>query len=66
MATKPKGEADDGGDDDPYEKWTPDQPIPDEDGELEAKRRVVLERRTNWLREEAEKKKTKKSKGLFG
>jgi hypothetical protein len=63
MPPKPKETE---GDDDPYETWTPDQPIPDEDGELEAKRRVILERRTNYLREEAEKKKKKKKTGLFG
>ena len=63
---EPKKKPSDDDPDDPYETWTPDQPIPDEDGELEAKRRVVLERRTNFLRDEAEKKKKKKKTGLFG
>lgn len=41
--------------DDPKE-WTPDQPIPDEDGEGEAQRRHMLNRRLAYLNDEAEKK----------
>jgi hypothetical protein len=41
--------------------WTPDQPIPDEDGEAEAQRRHMLGRRVKFLDDEAEKS-TKKGK----
>lgn len=47
------------------EPWTPDQPIPEEEGETEAQRRHMLQRRLNYLNaqaEEAEKKGGKKKK----
>jgi hypothetical protein len=58
MATK---KADDEKDDAPVE-WTPDQPIPDEEGETEAQRRVMLGRRVAFLNEQADGKKKKDDK----
>lgn len=49
-------------DDKPVE-WTPDQPIPDEDGETEAQRRHQLSRRMKYLDEQAEKSSKKKPDG---
>lgn len=48
--------------DEEEQDWSPDQPIPDEDGELEAQRRHQLNRRLKYLDEEAEKKSKKPSK----
>jgi len=48
-------------DDEPKE-WTPDQPIPDEDGETEAQRRHMLNRRIAYLDEQADSKKKKTGK----
>lgn len=50
---------------DPAE-WTPDQPIPDEEGETEAQRRVMLGRRVAFLQEQAEGKKKDKKKAGSG
>lgn len=44
--------------------WSPDQPIPDEEGETVAQRAVMLERRKKYLLDEAEKKKDKPKKGI--
>ena len=46
--------------------WSPDQPIPDEDGEMEAQRRHMLNRRLRFLDEEAEKKSKKSGKNSKG
>jgi len=51
--------------------WTPDKPIPDEEGEAEAQRRHMMNRRLQFLNEEAEKGSKKKkgekpSKSLWG
>jgi hypothetical protein len=62
MTRRQQNEEDD--DDDLYKDWTPDKPIPDEEGEKAARARVILDRRVEHLKEEAKKK--KKSKGLFG
>jgi hypothetical protein len=48
------------------EEWTPDKPIPDEDGETEAQRRHMLQRRLNYLNEQAEAKSKSKGKGKDG
>lgn len=42
-------------------EWSPDQPIPDEDGETEAQRRHMLSRRLKYL-EDPDSYKPKKSK----
>jgi hypothetical protein len=53
--------------DPPEPDWTPDQPIPDPEGEEEAQRRHMLQRRLDHLNKEAEKKtKAPKKKGLWG
>ena len=54
-----KKKEDEGEDDDPFKDWTPDQPIPDEEGESAAQRAAILERRKQHLLEEAKKKKSK-------
>lgn len=50
--------------DEPVE-WTPDQPIPDDEGEEMAQRQHMLKRRVAFLDEQAEKtsKKRKKESG---
>lgn len=60
---KKKDEEDE--EEDPFEGWTPDQPIPDEEGEAAAKRKAVLDRRADWLKEDMSKKKKKKTSGLW-
>jgi len=50
------------------EPWTPDKPIPEEEGETEAQRRHMLSRRMKYLDdpeayESEQKKKVKKPKG---
>ena len=63
MAKKSAGEGEGEGE---AEDWTPDQPIPDEEGEAEAQRRFMLDRRVKQLNEEADKKvKKPKKKGLW-
>jgi len=42
-------------------EWSPDQPIPDEDGETEAQRRHMLSRRLKYL-EDPDSYKPKKGK----
>jgi hypothetical protein len=68
MATasgKPKGkEKEEEEEEDPFEDWTPDQPIPDEEGEAAAKRKAILDQRSDYLREQSKKKKKKKT-GLW-
>jgi hypothetical protein len=49
--------------DDPPEQWTPDKPIPDEDGEAEAQRRHMMNRRLKFLDDEADKSNKKKKPG---
>ena len=44
-------------------EWTPDQPIPDEDGETEAQRRHMLSRRLKYLDDPDSFKKPKEKKG---
>ena len=56
MAKEPKDEPKD------EPEWTPDQPIPDEEGETTAQRKVQLERRIKFLQEEADKKSKAKPK----
>ena len=58
MATKKKED-----EEDDEEEWTPDKPIPDEEGETTAQRKVMLDRRIKYLNEEAEKAGKKKPKG---
>ena len=43
-------------------EWTPDQPIPDEDGENEAQRRTMLARRMKYLDDPTSYKKPKGKK----
>lgn len=45
------------------EAWTPDKPIPDEDGEAEAQRRHMMNRRLKFLDDEADKGNKKKKPG---
>jgi hypothetical protein len=59
---KPAGENEE---DDPFKDWTPDQEIPDEEGEAAARRKSVLDLRAAHLMEEQRKKKKKKSSGLW-
>ena len=47
----------------PKAEWTPDQPIPDEDGETEAQRRHMLSRRLKYLDDPDSYKKPKEKKG---
>ena len=58
-----KSEKDEKDDDKP---WTPDQPIPDEEGETAAQRKVMLDRRIKFLSEESEKKSKPAKKSTIG
>jgi hypothetical protein len=42
------------------DEWTPDKPIPDEEGEAEAQRRHMMARRLKYLEESADGKRKKK------
>jgi len=57
-------------DDEKEKPWSPDQPIPDEEGEAEAQRRHMMNRRLQFLNDEADKgskkKPAKAGKSLWG